>query len=155
MNQQLNHQPQQTAYNQQPRTFHSKMDSVDPSMNLMNNQLNSHQPKQQQNQFQILDTQPRQPFSYNLSQPMPAFLNQRIHPAELNNHDMNAGLIQPKPIPQIPSLPNLMTANLIRFPNKNEVPSLHQTAQNQPLPAKNMWSNSNPPNCPPKGKSTI
>lgn len=108
--------------------------------------------------YQISDSQPKQPFSYNLNQPVPAFLNQRVHPAEMNNLDMNSVLIQPKPvptIPQMPSLPNMMNPNLMmnlnsRYSNKNLIDN---QAQLPPLPNKNsnQWSNPNTnPDCPPK-----
>ena len=171
MNQQFNHlqQPQQQNYNQQQR-IHS---NIDLTMNMMNNQLNNqinnHQfnnpinpiNNQNKNQFNILDSQPRQPFSYNLNQPIPAFLNQRIHPAEMNNQnnlDLNNVLIQPKPVPQIQQMPinNLMNVNLVnRYANQNK-PNITDNQQNPPLPAKNMWSNqanNEPPKAPPRRKS--
>jgi len=151
LQQQQYHNIQQANYPQQ-----RLLPNMDPS--IMNNQVANQQSKG----YQISDSQPRQPFSYNLSQPMPAFLNQRIHPSEMNNLDMS-NLIQPKPVPtiaQMPSLPNMMNPNLLmnmtsRYTNKN----LTDQTQLPPLPNKtststatsntNQWSNPNT-DCPPK-----
>lgn len=153
--------------NYPPRLYPS---NLDPSLssqinsqlsNQISNQLSSQLNQQPQakgghpNQFQILDTQPRQPFSYNLNQPVPAFLNQRVHPAELSSLE-SVQLIQPKPVPTIPSLPNMLNPNLInltRYPARNLAEL--QPPQNPPLPAKNQWSNSDsdcPPKAPPRRK---
>lgn len=155
MPKQLNQQQvlKQQQFNQQQRIYPS---NLDPSLsNQFNNQLANqiNQSKAHQNQFQISDTQPRQPFCYNLNQPVPALLNQRIHPAEMNNLDSNNFLIQPKPVPTVPQMPNLMSANLM---NTNRyVSSRNSTAEqsNPPiLPAKTntQWANSVNPDCPPK-----
>ena len=139
---------QQASYQQR---HYPSSSNVDPSIN---HQVNN-QSKSYQNQFQISDVQPRQPFSYNLNQPVPAFLNQRIHSAEMNNLDMN--LIQPKPVPTIPQMPiNLMNPNLLI---SNSRYSSRNVEQQPPLPAKNnnpQWCTNNldcPPKAPPRRKS--